>query len=230
MKGNTMEEYLLDDPAIELVFQEILRKVRTLQNGITAASMAKRGISYKVNLGASIISLQHLASGYSRNHLLAFKLWNKQWRESMILATLLEEPEKVTSNQMDFWVRNFQAVEMAEQAVMNLFSKTPFAFEKAYEYCLGKKTITKITGLLLIGRLAINEKEVPDEKFDLFFELMPPLSKDPQLSVNFIRAYTQIGMKSDNLRKITLKHAQTILTIDSETARFNAQEIIQQLS
>jgi hypothetical protein len=225
-----MEEYILDDPAIEILFQEILRKTKTLQNGVTAASMKKRGIAYKINLGASIISLQQLAANYSRNHLLAFKLWNKQWRESMILATMLEETDKVTSNQMDFWVKNFPAVELAEQAVMNLFCRVPFAFEKAYEYCLGKKSITKITGLLLISRLAMNERDAPDEKFDPFFELMPPLSKDPQLSSNFIRAYTQLGLKNDNLKKVTLKHAQTLLTIDSEIARFNASEIIQQLS
>ena len=224
-----MEEYIIDDPATELVFQQILRKIKTLQNGDTATSMAKRGIAYKVNFGASIVSLQRLAAAYPPNHLLAFKLWNKQWRESMILATLLEEPEKVTGNQMDFWIKNFPNVEIAEQAVMNLFSNVSFAFEKAYSYCLGKKTITKITGLLMIGRLAMNDNEKADEYFDPFFELMPPLSKDPQLSTTFIRAYSQLGRRNSSLREITLQYARTLFTIDSEIAHNNAEEIINYL-
>jgi hypothetical protein len=222
-------DYLLDDPKTELIFQEILRKIRPLQNGDTVSSMIKRGLEYKVNLGASVISLQQLASNYERNHMLAFKLWNKQWRETMILATLIEEPDKVTGNQMDFWVRNFQTVEIAEQAVMNLFTRTSMAYEKAYEYCLGKKLLLKITGLLLIGRLALADREVTDEAFDPFFELMPPLSRDPMLSTVFTRVFIQIGMRNLNLHHITVNHAQILRTIDSSTAKENADQIIAQL-
>lgn len=222
-------DYLLDDPKTELVFQEILRKLKPLQNGEAVTSMTKRGLEYKVNFGVSVISLQQLALDYEKNHLLAFKLWNKQWRETMILATLLEEPEKVTGNQMDFWVRNIQTVEIAEQAVMNLFSKTVIAYGKAYEYCIGKKFIMKITGLLLIARLALNDRESPDEIFDPFYELMPPLSKDPLLSTVFTRVFIQIGMRNSNLLGITIRHAQILKTIDSQTSRNNADQIIDQL-
>ena len=222
-------DYLLDDPNTEQVFQEILRKIKPLQNGDTATSMFKRGVEYKVNFGVSVISLQQLTLNYEKNHLLAFKLWNKQWRETMILATLLEEPDKVTGNQMDFWVKNFHTVEIAEQAVMNLFSKTSLAYEKAYEYCLGKKLLIKITGLLLIGRLALTDRSAPDEAFDLFFELMPPLSKDPQLSTVFTRVFIQIGMRNSNLHQTALQHAQILKTIDSLVAKDNTDQIIVQL-
>jgi hypothetical protein len=228
-KRSIMEDFILDDPQIELVFQEIVKKIKTLQNGNTAASMKKRGLVYKVNYGASIVSLQEMASKYTPNHLLAFKLWNKQWRETMIMATLLEEPEKVTENQMDFWVKNFPAIEIAEQAVMNLFVRTKFAFEKAHFYCLGKKHIMKITGLLMIGRLAMEAETMPDDQFDPFFELMSPLSKDPQLSTTFIRAFTRLGMRNSYLRQVTLQHANILKTIDSEVSKSNALEIIRQL-
>lgn len=224
-----MEEFILDDPQVETVFQEILKKIKTLQNGSTAASMKSRGLMYKVNYGASIVSLRNLAAGYKPNHLLAFKLWNKQWRETMIMAALLEEPEKVTENQMDFWVKSFPTVEIAEQAVMNLFAKTNFAFEKAYSYCLGKKQTIKITGLLMIGRLAMADESILDDRFEPFLELMPPLSKDSQLSATFIRAFTRLGMRNFYLRQITLQHAEVLKTIDSEVSKNNASEIITQL-
>jgi len=222
-------DYLLDNPDAERMFQEILSKIKPLQNGEVVNSMQKRGVDYKVNLGVSIPLLRNIASDYANNHLLALKLWNKQWRETMILATLLEEPEAVTENQMDFWVKNFQSIEIAEQAAMNLFSKTRFAYQKAFEYCLGKKLWVKIVGLLMIGRLALTDRNAPDEKFDSFFELMPPLSKDPQLAIVFSRVYIQIGLRNLNLNQIAISHAEILKTIDSKTAQENAEHILTEI-
>jgi hypothetical protein len=221
--------YILDNPDAERLFQEILSKIKPLQNGEVVNSMKKRGVVYKVNYGVSVPLLRQLASDYPRQHLLALKLWNKQWRETMILATLLENPYEVTENQMDFWVRNFPSIEIAEQAAMNLFSKTPFAYQKAYEYCVGKKLLVKIVGLLMIGRLALTDTEAPDEYFDPFFELMPPLSKDPQLSIVFSRVYVQIGMRNPNLHKTAISHATILKTINEKTAAENAEHILGEL-
>jgi hypothetical protein len=58
---------------------------------------------------------------------------------------------------------------------------------------------------------------------------MAPLSKDPGLSTVFKRVFTRIGMRNSNLRETTLRHAEILRIIDSETARNNADEIIAQL-
>ncbi|HWR99937.1 MAG TPA: hypothetical protein VN249_04940 [Prolixibacteraceae bacterium] len=222
-------EYLLDDPVSEKVYQELLRRVKTLKNGEVSDSMTKRGVIYKLNLGASVISLQQLAGEYAPDHLVALKLWNKQWRETMILATLLEKPEEVTENQMDFWASQIQQVEIAEQAAMNLFSKTPFAWEKAIEYCLAKKTLSKITGLLMMGRLALTDRGAANEKFEAFLELFPPLAKDVQLSLVFRRVFVQIAMRNLDLYELALRQANLLLTLDSAVAQENAKLLTEQL-
>ncbi len=222
-------EYLLDDPVSESVYQEILRRVKPLQNGETADSMSQRGVVYKLNLGASVVSLQQLASSYPSDHLVALKLWNKQWRETMILATLLEKPEEVTENQMDFWVKQIQHIEIAEQVAMNLFSKTPFAYEKAVEYCLSKKTLSKITGLLMMGRLALTDRSSSNDRFEIFLELFPPLAKDAQLSLVLRRVFVQIAMRNPELYEIALQQAHLLLTLDSAVAKENAALLIEQL-
>ena len=222
-------EYLLDDPVSERNYQEILRKIRLLQNGEVADSMRQRGVVYKLNLGASVISLQQLAAQYQPDHLLALKLWNKQWRETLILATMLEKPNEVTENQMDFWVKQIQQVEIAEQVAMNLFSRTPFAFEKAVEYCLGKKNLSKITGLLMMGRLALTHRSAPNERFETFLELFPPLAKDAHLSIVFRRVFMQIAMRNPDLYEIALQQAHLLRTLDSAVAKDNAESLIDQL-
>ena len=222
-------EYLLDNPQIENTYQEIIRKIRPIQNGAVAEMMTQRGLEYKVNLGASIVSLRLLAENYSKNHLLALKLWNKQWRETMILATMLDEPSLVTEEQIDYWVKSLPNIEMAEQASMNLFVFTPFAFQKAREWCLEKKNLVKMTGLLMMGRLALMDKTTGDEAFESFFEVLPPLSKDPELSSIFIRSFTHIGRRNINLNKLAIMFARTLQTIDSPVSQMVAGEIIEEL-
>lgn len=222
-------EYLLDDPVSEKIYQEILKKLKLLQSGPVSESMIQRGVVYKLNLGASVISLRQLAEEYKPDHLLALKLWNKQWRETMILATLLEKPGEITENQMDFWAKQIRQTEIAEQAAMNLFARTPFAFEKAVEYCLNKKTIIKITGLLMMGRLALTDRNASNEQFELFLELFPPLAKDAQLSLVFTRIFVQIAMRNPDLYETALKQAYLLRTLDSEVAHSNAEQLIGQL-
>lgn len=222
-------EYLLDDPVSEKVYREILRKLKLLQSGPVSESMIQRGVVYKLNLGASVISLRQLAEGYSQDHLLALKLWNKQWRETMILATLLEKPHEVTENQMDFWAKQIKHIEIAEQAAMNLFSQSPFAYEKAVEYCLSKKSLIKITGLLMMGRLALTDKMATNERFEQFLELFPPLAKDAQLSLVFRRIFVQIAMRNPELYETALKQAYLLQTLDSDEAHSNAEQLIDQL-
>ena len=222
-------EFLLDDPKIEQKYQEILRRLIPLQNGVVSDSMKARGVKYKVNMGASIVSLKKMASEYDKNHLLALKLWNKGWRETMILSTMLEVPSEVTSNQADFWVKNFETIELVEQACMNLFPYIPSAYEKALEWCKGKKKLTKIAGVLLIRRLAQIDEKVPDEKWDEFLSMLETLSKDTSLSTFLIRTVCQIGRRNHELRIKVLSFVCEVNEFDSTASQEVAREILDEL-
>jgi 3-methyladenine DNA glycosylase AlkD len=128
-----MEEFLLDNSETEKIFRDIIRSIPSMQNGLTAESMETRGIKYEKNWGVSMVDLKTFSESFEKSHLLALKLWNKKWRETMILATLLDEPRKITEEQMDFWVKSAENTEIIEQMVTNLFTLSPFAFAKALE-------------------------------------------------------------------------------------------------
>lgn len=222
-------EYLLDNPAVERTFQEIISRLKPLQNGETAASLSGRGVNYKRAIGTSVVVLRQLAGNYEKNHLLALKLWNKQWRETMILATLLEESSVISADQSDYWVKSFDTIEMAEQAAMNLLAETPFAFEKACQWALGRKFLVKVTGLLVMGRLALVNKEASNEQFETFFEVLPPLSKDTQLRTVFYRVFTQLGMRNSAMNQLAIRHAHTLLTLESDVSKGLAEELLKEL-
>lgn len=223
-------DLLIDDPATENVFRELLAKVRLLKNGETVAQMKKMGVNYKINWGASVIHLRELAKKYDKNHLLALKLWNKGWRETMILATLLDEPERVTEEQLDYWIKSTEYVEIIEQAVMNLYVHTKFAFVKAMEYCCGKKHLVHYTGLLLLGRLAMVDKKAINEMFETFFPMLVPLSKDPQLAQIFYRTVVIIANRNEELRKSTVEFLIQLQQLEEEQSKKLAAALLEEIS
>lgn len=222
-------DLLIDDPKTEGQFREILAKIRGAKNGETVAQMKQHGIKYKTNWGASVVSLRKIAEQYEANHVLALKLWNKQWRETMILASMLDVPAEVSEEQMDYWTKSFETAEIAEQVVMNLWAKSKFAFAKALEWCRGKKHMVRYTGLQLMGRLAITEKQTLDEMFEPFFEVLYPLSKDAQLQQVFYRSFILLGMKSKILNETSIKFARELKQSDSESASKLGSLIIDEL-
>lgn len=196
---------LLDDPSTEQRFRNILSTIMQFRNGEVSDQMKHRGITYKINLGLSIMDLRRIADEYEPSHLLALKLWNKQWRETMILATLLDEPGMVTEQQMDFWTKSFENGEICEQASANLWWKTLPAYSKALEWCRGKKHWVRYTAVHLAGRLAMSDKKSPDEMFEPFFGELSTLSRDAALSTVIERTLIILANRSPYLREMTLQ-------------------------
>jgi 3-methyladenine DNA glycosylase AlkD len=211
-------DILLDDPKAELEFQEILKKIRLFKNGEVSVSMKERGVTYKINWGVSIMDLRTMAKEHNPSHLLALKLWNKQWRETMIMATLLDDPAVVSEQQMDFWTKSFENSEIAEQASANLWWKSPPAYVKALEWCRGKKHWVRYTAVHLIGRLAMSDKKSPDEMFEPFFEELMTLSKDPSLSAVSERTLAILGNRSEYLNALTRDFVQQLKDSGNDVA------------
>jgi hypothetical protein len=211
-------EYLMDNGPEEQQFQEILKTIRLYKSGEIAQNMKMRGMGYKMSWGVSIMDLREISRNYAPSHLLALKLWNKQWRETMILATMLDDPDMVSEQQMDFWTKSFENSEIAEQASANLYWKTPFSYAKALEWCRGKKHFMHYTAVHLMGRLAMMDKKSPDEMFDPFVEELAILGKDPALSTVIERAVIIMAHRSDYLRELAGELTGILRNSDNQVA------------
>ena len=222
-------DLLIDDPKSEQQFRQILDRIRVAKSGETVDLMKAHGLNYKVNWGASIISLREIASSYEPNHLMALKLWNRQWRETMILAAMMDVPEEVTEEQMDYWTKTVETTEIAETLNTFLWARTRFAFVKSLEWCRGKKHLVRFTGLHLMGRLAIVQKSAIDELFEPFFDVLSPLSKDPNLKQIFYRSFTLLGMKSKAMNESAILFAEGLKGLDSEVSSNLSEMILTEL-
>lgn len=223
-------DFILDNKETELKFQQILRSIQSRKNGDVSNAMTSSGIQYSMNWGVSLIELRQLAKQHSPDHVLALKLWNKKWRESQILATLLDQPDLVTEEQMDFWTKSFENTEIAEQTSANLWVKTRFAYAKALEWCRGKKHVVRYTGIHLMGRLAITDKKGIDELFESFYEDLQTLAKDKKLYTPLYRAMLAVGSRSAQLNNQLKELCKDLQLSDSEAANKLGKELFDELN
>jgi hypothetical protein len=215
----------LDDKETELHFRQIITRVQQFRDGETANLQIKNGIHYKMNYGVSLVDLREIARKFEPSHILALKLWNRQWRETMILATLLDEPGQVSEQQMDYWTRSFENSEIAEQASANLWYRTPYAYAKALEWCRGKKHWIRYSAVHLVGRLALTDKKSPDEMFEIYPEEFIPLSRDHALSSVLYRTMIVLANRSEYLRELVKNWTDRIAGESSE----NSLKLVEEL-
>ncbi len=115
-------------------------------------------IKAQKSYGISVKDLRAIARGISRNHELAIKLWDSGIREARILASMIDDPKQVTPEQMEKWASDFDSWDICDECCINLFIKTPFAYEKAIEWSNSDKEFVKRAGFVLMANLAMHDK------------------------------------------------------------------------
>jgi 3-methyladenine DNA glycosylase AlkD len=212
-------------------FREILKRLDALANPAIAAGMARFGSKPKKALGISAPNLRQLAKEIGRDHRLALRLWNSGIHEARILASLIDEPEKVTEAQMERWVKDFDSWDVCDACCCNLFDKAPVAYQKAAAWSRRKEEFVKRAGFSLVAYLAVHDKKAKDEQFIRFLPIIKRASSDER---NFVKkavnwALRQIGKRNVALNRLAIQTAKEIHAMDSKTARWIAADALREL-
>ncbi len=88
------------------------------------------------------------------DHELALELFREEIRECKLLATMIDDPELITGEQLDEWANDFTNPEIVEQVCGNLFWRTGYALSRSIEWCLDDDELFQKAGLLIIARKA----------------------------------------------------------------------------
>lgn len=214
-----------------MTFDEIVKALRSEANPKNVEGMARFGINTKNTLGISMVFIRKLGRKIGKNHSLATKLWNSKIHEARILAALIDEPAKVTKEQMDRWSSQFDSWDICDQVCSNLFDKTPFAYAKAKEWTKSNREFQKRAGFVLMAALSVHDKKADDVKFLSFFPLIKKHATDER---NFVRkavnwALRQIGKRNQFLRKHCIALSEEIMAFDSKAARWIAADALREL-
>jgi 3-methyladenine DNA glycosylase AlkD len=210
---------------------EILAALRAQANPKNVAGMARYGISAKGTLGVPVAEIRHLAKQAGRSHELAAELWDSGIHEARILATIVEDPARVTRRQMNQWARDFDSWDVCDQACQNLFRYTPFAWTMAVEWAGATREFVRRAGFALMAGLAVKSKQAADEDFEALLPLIARAATDERnlvkKAVNW--ALRGIGKRNPHLRRAAIAAAENIRAIDSPAARWIASDALREL-
>ena len=213
-------------------YNEIIEKLKSSSNPEATDFMVKYGITPESTYGVSIPDLRRIARETGTDHKLAQQLWASDIRETRILASMIDDPQIVTEEQMEKWVKDFDYWEICDQCCQNLFGKTRFAHQKAIEWSSSDKEFIKRAGFVLMARLAVGDKKADNEQFERFFPIIKREATDDR---NYVKkavnwALRQIGKRNLNLNRKAIETAKEIQKTDSRSARWIASDAIRELT
>ena len=212
--------------------RQVIDTLNTLANPANVAGMARYGISPEGTLGVPMPVLRKMAKEIGRRHDLADELWRSAIHEARILAALIDDPGKVTDDQMERWVLDIDSWDICDQLCSNLFSRTALAREKAAAWSGRPETFVKRAGFVLMACLAVHDKKADDA---LFVGFLPLIVREAGDDRNFVKkavnwALRQIGKRNPVLNRLSVETAREIQKMDAKSARWIAADALRELT
>jgi len=211
---------------------EIVDLLKQKSNPTHLAGMKRYGIDSSKALGIPLPELRKIAKGIKKDHELALTLWKTSLHEARILASLVDIPVKVTTEQFDAWTADFYSWDLCDQVCGNLFDRTPFAIEKAIAYSAREEEFVKRAGFVLMAEYAVHQKKANDEIFINFLQIIEREACDGR---NFVKkainwALRQIGKRNGALRIHAIESANRILAKECKAAKWIASDALNELT
>ncbi|MDN3549518.1 DNA alkylation repair protein [Mucilaginibacter aquaedulcis] len=214
-----------------MAVQEIIDLLKHKAEPAYLAGMTRYGINTDHALGVRLPELRKLAKVIGKDHALALELWDTQFHEARMLASLIDDPALVTEQQINSWTRDFNSWDICDQVCGNLFDRTPFAITKATEFSTREEEFVKRAGFVLMAEYAVHNKTAPD---DTFIKLFPIMEREAWDNRNFVKkavnwALRQIGKRNNTLKELAIQTANNILRQDHKSAKWIATNALAEL-
>jgi 3-methyladenine DNA glycosylase AlkD len=209
---------------------EILSELRLAADPQRVGSLQRLAAASPA-LGVGLPALRSLAKRIGHDHELALALWQTPVRETRILASLIDEPGRVTGKQMDRWAESFDNWEICDQVCQNLFARTPLALVKAVEWTRRSEEFVKRAAFVLIAVRAVRDKHADDS---IFADLLPTVMAAADDERLYVRkgarwALRQLGKRSLRLRAHVLDTVTPCIDSDRPGVRWVARDVLKEL-
>jgi 3-methyladenine DNA glycosylase AlkD len=209
----------------------VIDKLKSKAQPENLEGMTRYGIPPEQRLCIPVPDLRKLSKEIGRDHKLALDLWRSGIGEARILAAMIDEPDKLTEEQMEDWVKDINSWDICDQVCMNLFSKNQLAWKKIIDWSEREEEFVKRTAFSLIACLAWHDKKASDDEF---IELLPIVVREATDERNFVKkavnwALRNIGKRNLNLNKAAINTAKEIQQVNSRAARWISSDAIREL-
>jgi len=211
---------------------EVLSRLRSLQNPAAVQALQKVGVTPRAALGVSDADLRKLATDIGVDRLIAQQLWASGIHDARVLASMVDDPARVTPKQMERWVRDFDSWALCDACCVNLFDKTPFAYAKSVAWSARKEEYVKRAAFSLVAALAVSDQKAADTEFLRFIPIIKREAGDDRLFVRkaIASALKEIGKRNKTLKKIALDLAKELDQLEAKSAHWIAADAIKELT
>ena len=194
--------------------------------------MARFGIRSNAVLGVSKPKLDEIARNIGKDHALGRKLWKTGIHDARLLGMLISEPEKVTSRQMEEWIRDFDNWDVCDGTCCHLFVGSKLAWKKAFAWSSRKKEFEKRAGFALAAYLAVHDKAARDATFRSYLKAIEREAGDER---NFVRkavnwALRNIGKRNPRLNRDAIAAARRMQRGGTKAGRWIAADALRELN
>jgi len=209
----------------------VLRELKGLADPKVRAKMAHFGVNVPKAYGISAPVLHRFARQIGMDHQLARELWLTGIHEARILATLIGDPEKVNSAEMERWVRDFDSWDVVDAACCYLYAHSKLAWKMVDAWSFRREEFVKRTSFSLAAYLSYKDKEASDARFVRFLRVIEREAHDER---NFVKkavnwALRNIGKRNVKLNREAIRAAERIRKQDSRVARWIAADALREL-
>ncbi|MCK9163174.1 MAG: DNA alkylation repair protein [Bacteroidales bacterium] len=212
--------------------EQVLSYLLSLSNKDKIKQAEYFGVKSNNILGITAPELRAIAKEIKTNHPLALKLWETNYHEARMLSTMIADPTKITLEEIDIWVKDFDSWAIVDGACYNLLRYTPHTEEIIDKYVSSEQEYVRRTSFALIAGLAVGIKNKPDEEFLKYFPLIEKYAYDERnfvwKAVNW--ALRQIGKRSLYLHPKALSLSQKLSLSNNPTHRKIGKDALRELS
>lgn len=210
----------------------VLDELRGLANPTNIAGMARFGINPNGTLGISMPTLRRIGRRLGRDHELALELWGTGVHEARILASLVDEPARVTDAQLEAQVRDLDSWDVCDQWCLSLVWRTPLALEKVRAWAERPEEFVRRAAFALVASLAAHDKGLPDAAFVALLPLVEQAADDER---NFVKkavswALRGIGKRNRALNTAAVETARRLAARAERPARWVGSDALRELT
>lgn len=196
------------------------------------AGMARFGIVTTKAFGVPMAKMEPLARRLRPDHDLALALWESGWHDARMLATMIDDPSRVTSAQMERWCRDFDTWAVCDTACFKLFDRSALAWRKIAPWSRRRGEYQKRAAFALIASLALHDKAAEDAAFLRVLPLVEEAASDER---NFVKkgvnwALRAIGHRNAHLHRAATAAATRLADSPDSTARWVGNDALRDLA
>ena len=190
------------------------------------------GVYTERAFGVSVADIKALGKQLGRDHDLAEALWQTGVYEARMTAAFVDEPARVTPEQMDRWCRDFDNWGICDTLCFHLFDRTPHAWDKVAAWSGDEAEFVKRAAFALLASLALHDKRAPDEPFLRCLPLVEAGAADDR---NFVKkgvswALRAIGKRNPALRAEAAAVAERLAASPDRAPRWVGKDALRDLA